>query len=208
VLAAILDRSGPLPANTAEHGQAIIYVAPPDRHLLVVDGHVELSCGPTENSWRPAINALSRSAVVAAGPRVTGVVLSGVLDDGVAGSVAITERGGQAVVQDPEEALFPSMPRLAMDTAPGEHVLPVADMGTADALLDVHGTAWERPIWTAIRTLGEKAGLSRRMAGRARARGAADHAARYREVAETALATAEVLRTSSPHGHTHEPALP
>lgn len=134
-LAQILNRSGPLPARVARHGQAIIdghiYVAPPDRHLLVVDGRMELSRGPTENGWRPAINALFRSAAVDAGPRVTGVLLSGVLDDGVAGLAAIADRGGQVMVQDPREALFPSMPSGAIDALRVEHVLPVADMGAA-----------------------------------------------------------------------------
>jgi two-component system, chemotaxis family, protein-glutamate methylesterase/glutaminase len=138
-LAAILNRSGPLPAHIARHGQAItdghIHVAPPDRHLLMVDGRIELSHGPTENGWRPSINALFRSATVAAGPRVTGVLLSGVLDDGVAGLVAIASRGGQVMVQDPREALFPSMPNLAMSTLPVDHVLPVADMGATLAKL-------------------------------------------------------------------------
>lgn len=138
-LAQILNRSGPLPAHVARHGQAIIdghiHVAPPDRHLLVVDGRMELSCGPTENGWRPAINALFRSAAVDAGPRVTGVLLSGVLDDGVTGLAAIADRGGQIMVQDPREALFPSMPSSAIDTLRVEHVLPVADMGAALAKL-------------------------------------------------------------------------
>lgn len=138
-LAAILNRAGPLPAEVARHGQAIVnghvYVAPPDRHLLMVAGNIELSCGPTENGRRPAINALFRSAAVAAGSRVTGVLLSGVLDDGVAGMASIASRGGQLMVQDPEEALFPSMPCLAMNTLSVEHVLPVSDMGPTLAKL-------------------------------------------------------------------------
>jgi two-component system chemotaxis response regulator CheB len=127
-LPAILSRSGPLPARSArtgmpmEHG--VIYVAPPNHHLIVLDGQVALSHGPTENGRRPAINALFRSAAVTAGPRVTGVLLSGVLDDGVAGLVSIASRGGRTIAQDPAEALYPGMPRHAMQSLAVDHVLP------------------------------------------------------------------------------------
>jgi two-component system, chemotaxis family, protein-glutamate methylesterase/glutaminase len=132
-LAAILDRAGPLPAITARAGNelrhGIIQVAPPDHHLLVVDGQVALSHGPTEHGHRPAVNALFRSAALAAGSAVTGVLLSGALDDGVAGLVAIAGRGGTVVVQSPGEARYPSMPEQALRHVRADHVLPAGQMG-------------------------------------------------------------------------------
>lgn len=274
-LPAILSRSGPLPARSARTGMAlehgVIYVAPPNHHLMVIDGQVALSHGPTENGRRPAINALFRSAAIAAGPRVTGVLLSGVLDDGVAGLVSIASQGGRTVVQDPTEALYPSMPRHAMQALAVDHVLPAGAVGavldklskeelevrdapapsnvmrlendiansdtsarigrapealghmsgftcpdcdgtlidiepgstyrcrighawTAEALLDAQGLAWERALWMAVRTLDEKAALSRRMAGHAREHGSTGVANRYDKLAEEVMAAAALLR--------------
>jgi two-component system chemotaxis response regulator CheB len=132
-LASILDRAGPLPAEVARAGRelehGLIQVARPDHHLLVLDGEVALSRGPTENGHRPAVNALFRSAALARGSAVTGVQLSGALDDGVAGLLAIAARGGQIMVQDPAEALHPSMPEQAVRHVRPDHVLAAADMG-------------------------------------------------------------------------------
>lgn len=118
VLAHIVDRSGPLPATQAVDGECLrpghVYVAAPDRHLLVRDHRIVVSRGPTEDGHRPAINPLMRSVAVAYGPRAVGVLLSGVLDDGVLGLAAIRSRGGVTVVQDPDDALFPDMPRNAI----------------------------------------------------------------------------------------------
>lgn len=128
----ILGRAGPLPVAPAQHGEPIapgrIYVAPPDRHLLVRQGWVELTRGPRENHSRPAIDPLFRTAARAYGPRVIGVVLSGALYDGSMGLLAITTRGGVAVVQDPEEAAFASMPRSALAMVTADHVLPAVGM--------------------------------------------------------------------------------
>jgi two-component system chemotaxis response regulator CheB len=133
VLARILDRAGPLPAATATDGTPLepgrIYVARPDRHLLVDDAHLVLSEGPTENGHRPAVNALFRSTALAYGPRVLGVLLSGVLDDGVLGAAAIKARGGVVIAQSPDDALFPAMPTNAMRAGVVDHVSPAADMG-------------------------------------------------------------------------------
>jgi two-component system, chemotaxis family, protein-glutamate methylesterase/glutaminase len=119
ILARIVDRTGPLPAVAARDGVRLrpghIYVGVPDRHLLVEDHRVVLSQGPTENGHRPAINALFRSAALAFGPRAIGVLLSGVLDDGVLGLAAIRSRGGITIGQSPDDAMFPAMPTNALD---------------------------------------------------------------------------------------------
>jgi two-component system, chemotaxis family, protein-glutamate methylesterase/glutaminase len=274
-LPAILGRCGTLPVHSAKDGMplehATIYVAPPNHHLLVVDDRVALSHGPTENGRRPAIDALFRSAAIVSGPRVVGVLLSGVLDDGVAGLVSIAGRGGTVVVQDPDEAIYPAMPRHAMRALTVDHVLPVAGMGalleklsrdevtlheapapssllrlenaiavadtsaqtgrdpaelgtmsgftcpdcdgalvemstgsryrcrvghawTGEALLDAQGLAWERALAVAIRTLDEKAALSRRMADQARKRGSDALATRFDLQTAEALEAAAQLR--------------
>lgn len=133
VLARILDRAGPLPAMTAQTGAALepshIYVAPPDHHLLVDDHRTLLTQGPTENGHRPAINALFRSAAITFGPRAIGVLLSGVLDDGVLGSAAIRSRGGTTIAQTPADALFPSMPINAVEAGVIDHQADAAAIG-------------------------------------------------------------------------------
>jgi two-component system, chemotaxis family, protein-glutamate methylesterase/glutaminase len=132
-LAAILTRSGPLPARTALDGEPLrrgrIYVAAVDHHLLVQEGRIRITRGPAENGHRPAIDPTFRSAARAYGPRVIGVVLSGARDDGAAGLSAIAEAGGIVVVQEPSDALHPSMPRAALEQVSADHVLPAAAIG-------------------------------------------------------------------------------
>ena len=132
-LPTILSRAGPLPAKHARDGERLghgrIYVAPPDHHLLVLDDRVRLSRGPMENSHRPAIDPLFRSAARAFGPRVIGVVLSGARDDGASGLHAIAQRGGLTVVQDPEDALHAGMPQAALAHGRVDHVVQAAKLG-------------------------------------------------------------------------------
>jgi two-component system chemotaxis response regulator CheB len=126
-LARILGRAGKLKATHAADGEGIeaghIYIAPPDQHLLIFPDQLRLYRGPRENGNRPAIDPMFRSAALAFGSRVIGVVLSGNLDDGTSGLLAIKRRGGIAVVQEPEDALFPSMPQSAIDHVAVDHVL-------------------------------------------------------------------------------------
>lgn len=137
VLPSILTRAGSLPAAHAVDGEAIrpgrIYVAPPNYHLLLRRGHVRLMHGPRENGHRPAVDPLFRSAALAYGSRVIGVILSGTLDDGTEGLLAIKRRSGLAVVQDPDEALYSGMPASAIENVTVDHVVRLAEMG---ALLD------------------------------------------------------------------------
>jgi two-component system chemotaxis response regulator CheB len=250
VLPEILSRAGPLPAKHPIDGELIqhgrIYVALPDHHLTIEDDHVRILHGPTENSARPAVDPLFRSAARTYGSRVVGIVLTGSLDDGTSGLAAVKEAGGIAVVQDPEEAFAPSMPRSAREFVQVDHVLPLreipgliislvreeteergsvkgphlrqleADLRPPDIAIhegdrpgrmavvtcpDCHGSLWEtdedgilrfrcrvghaysaesmlsaqsdsvdRALWVALRSLEERAALTRRMADRARRR--------------------------------------
>ncbi|MCU0537124.1 MAG: chemotaxis protein CheB [Hydrococcus sp. Prado102] len=133
LLPQILARSALMPVEHAVDREPIrlsrIYVAPPNRHLLVEPGVVRLSVGPKENRFRPAIDVLFRSAARSYGERVIGVVLSGSLDDGAAGLYAIKERGGFAVVQDPSDALHSSMPKAAMKAVTVDSCVPIVEMG-------------------------------------------------------------------------------
>jgi two-component system, chemotaxis family, protein-glutamate methylesterase/glutaminase len=133
VMPEILTRVARMPAVHPSDGERLqfgrIYVAPPDHHLVVEGDTVRTTHGPTENGVRPAVDTLFRSAARFYGPRVIGVVLTGSLDDGTAGLAAIKEAGGIAVVQDPEEAFAPSMPRSAMHHVDVDHVLPLREIG-------------------------------------------------------------------------------
>jgi two-component system chemotaxis response regulator CheB len=132
VLPKILDRAGALSAKAAADRDAIrpgqVYVAPPDRHLLVKADHVRVVRGPRENLSRPAIDPLFRTAARWHGRHVVGVVLSGNLDDGTAGLIAVRRRGGAAIVQDPDDAAFAPMPRSAITFAGADHIVSVAEI--------------------------------------------------------------------------------
>jgi len=150
VLPRLLTSAGRLPAKHARHGEAIapnrIYVARPDHHLLIEDSQVRVIRGPRENGYRPAIDPLFRTAAYAYGPRVIGIVLSGALDDGTAGLVAIKNQGGLALVQDPNDALVDSMPRSALENVEIDHVLPVAEMAEMLPQLVQEEVGNQRPI--------------------------------------------------------------
>ena len=131
-LPALLSAAGVTPAKHGQDGEAIcpgqIYVAPPDRHMIVVDGHIRLTRGPKENWARPAIDPLFRSAAEAFGPAVIGVILTGNLNDGSAGLYEIKRRGGITIVQDPEHAAHPDMPMSAAAQVDVDYCLPLAEI--------------------------------------------------------------------------------
>ncbi|RZI78137.1 MAG: chemotaxis protein CheB [Variovorax sp.] len=127
LLPELLAERGRLPAAHAVDGERLepgrIYVAPPDQHMLVQDGHVRLTRGPKEHHTRPSLDPLFLSAALRHGPAVIGAVLSGTLEDGTAGLQAIKACGGVAVVQDPDEAQAPGMPLSALRYVQVDHKL-------------------------------------------------------------------------------------
>jgi two-component system chemotaxis response regulator CheB len=122
-----------LKIKLAEDGEtfkpSVVYVAPPDYHLLIKKSKLLVTKGARENRFRPAIDPLFRSAAVNHGSHVIGVVLTGMLNDGTVGLDAIHRCGGTTVVQDPADAAYPEMPRSAMSTLQVDHCLPLAPMG-------------------------------------------------------------------------------
>jgi two-component system chemotaxis response regulator CheB len=155
-LPAILSWSARLPivkpAENDEIQSGRIYVAPPDYHLLIErNSRIALWHGPKENNFRPAINPLFRSAADVYGRRVVGVILTGTLDEGVAGLAWVKRHGGVTVVQDPSEARFPEMPANALRHVAVDYVAPIRDIGRLLVKL-VNGLD-ERPDKTAERSL-------------------------------------------------------
>jgi two-component system chemotaxis response regulator CheB len=127
LLPELLSQRGRLIARHPLHDERIapgtIYVAPADSHLLLRQGSVAVVRGPKENGHRPAVDALFRTASAAYGPRVVGVVLSGYQDCGTAGMMSIKARGGVSVVQSPESASAPDMPRNVLESVAVDHVV-------------------------------------------------------------------------------------
>lgn len=128
----ILNRVGGLRALHPQDGEEMqpnrIYVAPSDHHLTIEDQRLRLQRGPKENRHRPSIDVLFRSAARWYGPRVIGVVLTGFLDDGTNGLISIKQRGGTAIVQDPNDAISPGMPQSAVERVDVDYVLPLAEI--------------------------------------------------------------------------------
>lgn len=131
----LLTSTSGLPIDVAIDGQPIecgrVYLAAADRHLLVGRDVIRLGVGPRENMMRPAVDPLFRSAALAYGPRVVGLVLSGYMDDGASGLAAIKARGGVALVQNPLDAEVASMPEAALAAAEADATLNVAEMAGA-----------------------------------------------------------------------------
>ncbi len=274
VLPAILARSCALPVSFAAAEQPVtrgsVVIAPADQHLVVSAGRLRCTRGPRENGYRPAVDVLFRSAAWAYGERVLAVVLSGALDDGTAGAVAIHARGGLVMVQDPTEATYPSMPNSVIQHVPDAKVLRAADLGavvaeqctplpaatplgasdlmqaevgiaefapdvfadpdrpgrpsgygcpdcngslfeieeggflryrcrvghgwTAEGLLAEQAQGLDTALWMALRSLEEKAALSRTLATRAAERGSKRTEARFLEQAHEARHSAELVR--------------
>lgn len=142
----ILSRKSPLPAVHPKDGNEIlpgkIYVAPPDCHLTLESGKIRVKRGPRENRHRPAIDPLFRTAARSFGPNLIGLLLSGNLDDGSAGLLAVRRRGGIAIVENPATALVSEMPRRAIEYAGADYVLPGRDI--AEKLIQLTSKAGRR----------------------------------------------------------------
>lgn len=160
ILPQVINRQKTLLATNAIDQEPIvynrIYVAPPDKHLLLEEGIVRVTRGPKENRFRPAVDPLFRSAAYIYGARVIGIILSGALDDGTSGLWTIKNRGGIAIVQEPSEAEVPSMPESALAAVEVDYRLSVAEIGhllvklTAETVEDVKDIAMEEQKKTAI----------------------------------------------------------
>ncbi|WP_407158651.1 chemotaxis protein CheB [Bradyrhizobium sp. STM 3557] len=201
ILSTVAAAAGRLPVKQAVHGLAIehgtIYLAAPDHHLLIVEGHLVLGRGPRENMVRPAIDALFRSAALAYGPRVIGVVLSGFLSDGAAGLEAIKRCGGLAVVQEPSDALADEMPRRALEASSVDFCVAGAKIGDVlaelasgqageagpvppDIQLEVQIAAGERIDSEALSTIANPAALTCPSCGGVLSALKAEHPLRFR----------------------------
>jgi two-component system chemotaxis response regulator CheB len=188
----IIRRTCPLPVEWGEHGNRIqtgeITVAPPGIHMVVEGAQVALAGGPRESHARPSIDVLFRSAAAHHAGRVIGVLLTGMLDDGVAGLRAIHDVGGVVVVQDPDDATFADMPRAALASVEVDHIAPIDAMGTllsqlareapreapiaepgehaagVDPMLVEADPETERALWAAVRSLQQQAATLAKLA--------------------------------------------
>ncbi len=129
-----------------------IYIASPDYHLLVKKEHLLVTKGARENRYRPGIDPLFRSAASTHGARVIGVLLTGNLDDGTAGLIAVKKCGGITIVQDPKDAPYPEMPQSALNNVEVDHCVPVSEMGSLLEKLAIEHPGKSKSIPKAIRT--------------------------------------------------------
>lgn len=142
VLLNALNKHGKLKCVHATHGTMPIpgfaYLAPSNHHLMLdKNGRILVTKGAQENRSRPAIDPLFRSAAVAFGNRVIGMLLTGYLDDGTAGLMAIQRCGGVCIVQDPKDADYPDMPRNALNQLKPDYCIPLSEMGSVLSTLIV-----------------------------------------------------------------------
>ena len=152
ILPQLLTAISALPAKHAENGElaqpGVIYVAPPNHHLLLEGKRVLVTRGPKENRFRPSIDALFRSAAYTYGPRVIGVVLTGYLDVGTSGLWSVQRMGGLTIVQDPKEAQFPAMPANALEFVEADYIVHIAALAPLLTRLTKELAPSKKPIAT------------------------------------------------------------
>jgi two-component system, chemotaxis family, protein-glutamate methylesterase/glutaminase len=133
VITQYMQKHTPLLCSIPTDGEQLqnkrVYIAPPDRHLIITRDGIRVNDGPHENRWRPSIDVLFRSAAVAYDSNVIGIILSGMLDDGTSGMGAIKKCGGTCIVQEPDEAEFPDMPMNVLNNVDVDYRVPIADIG-------------------------------------------------------------------------------
>lgn len=118
-----------IPKDNQEIENGTLYLAPANRHLLVEKGYIKITRGAAENHYRPSIDVLFRSAAASYSACVTGIILTGLLDDGTSGMHAIKRSGGRCIVQSPEEAVFDDMPKSVLQNIEVDYNVPIGDMG-------------------------------------------------------------------------------
>jgi two-component system chemotaxis response regulator CheB len=127
-----IQRASNLACKVPVHNERIqpgfVYLAPPNQHMVLKGDNILITRGPRENYFRPSIDTTFRSAAVNFGPRVIGIILSGMLQDGTAGMEAIKRCGGICVIQQPEDASFPSMPRTVLSNLNVDYSVASSEM--------------------------------------------------------------------------------
>jgi len=127
-----LRRSTSLPCHVAADNMPLergnVYLATAGLHLIIKENKLLLGQGPTEGRWRPAIDVALRSAAAAWDTHCIGIILTGMLDDGVAGMAAVKKCGGICIVQDPEEAEHNSMPLAVLHNMQVDRILRLHEM--------------------------------------------------------------------------------
>lgn len=118
-----------VPRNDVDIEKGNIYIAPADHHILLKDGKITLGRGPEENRWRPSIDVLFRSAAAQYNGRTVGIILTGLLHDGVAGMLSIQKAGGTCIVQDPHEAEYPDMPLAVLNSMEVDYCVRLQEIG-------------------------------------------------------------------------------
>src|SRR5688572_12763233 len=127
ILADRLQQHTQLTCKIPDHNEAIktryVYIAMPDHHMMIRDNKILLGKGPMENRYRPSIDALFRSAAVHHNSNTIGIILSGLLEDGALGMMAIKRSGGSCIVQLPEEAKYPDMPLSVLQNLKADYTV-------------------------------------------------------------------------------------
>jgi two-component system, chemotaxis family, protein-glutamate methylesterase/glutaminase len=144
-----------LATNEERFEEGRIYIAPADHHLLIKKDHVLVTKGARENRYRPGIDPLFRSAAATHGPSVIAVLLTGALDDGTAGLLAVKKCGGITIVQDPKDAAYPEMPQSALNAMDVNHCVPISEMGGLLEKYSKERPGKGKPVPEAIRTEAE-----------------------------------------------------